>query len=192
MRIERVSPNQFTIFLTFDDLMDRGFTKDDLWYDASKIRNLFSDMMYEASSELDFELEGELVVQVHLMQAQGMHIMVTQEAKSLDWEEDYIEMKVTLDESTELNFSFVDFEHLIHVSPHLANLSIVGGKVFHMNDQYYFLLQESDLKGNNKDDIIAILSEYAAPSILTSHRLMEYGKPIFEKEAIQQLMDKFQ
>ncbi len=78
MRIERVSDNQFTIFLTFDDLVDRGFTKEDLWYDAANVRNLFSDMMYEASTELGFELEGVLLVQVHLMQAQGMHVVVTQ------------------------------------------------------------------------------------------------------------------
>ncbi|HLQ71503.1 MAG TPA: adaptor protein MecA, partial [Bacillota bacterium] len=65
MRVERVSNSQFTIFLTFDDLMERGFTKEDLWYDASNVRDLFSDMMYEASIELDFELEGMLIIQVH-------------------------------------------------------------------------------------------------------------------------------
>src|SRR5690625_4610967 len=78
LRIERVSERQFTIFLTFDDLIDRGFTRDDLWHDVSKVRNLFSDMVQEASSELGIELEGLLLVQVHLMQAQGMHVIVTQ------------------------------------------------------------------------------------------------------------------
>ncbi|MDY0405680.1 adaptor protein MecA [Virgibacillus sp. 179-BFC.A HS] len=47
MRIERVSSNQFTMFLTFDDLIERGFTKEDLWYDARDVRSLFSDMMYK-------------------------------------------------------------------------------------------------------------------------------------------------
>ncbi|MYL60606.1 adapter protein mecA, partial [Virgibacillus halodenitrificans] len=28
MRIERMSDDQFTIFLTFDDLIERGFTKE--------------------------------------------------------------------------------------------------------------------------------------------------------------------
>src|SRR5690625_1741406 len=106
MRIERVSDSQFTIFLTFDDLIERGFTKEDLWHDASSVKNLFSDMMYEASSELDFELDGMLLVQVHLMQAQGMHVIVTQKYENINWDEDFIEMKVTLDESKELIFSF--------------------------------------------------------------------------------------
>lgn len=93
MRIERVSDNQFTIFLTFDDLVDRGFTKEDLWYDAANVRNLFSDMMYEASTELGFELEGVLLVQVHLMQAQGMHVVVTQKTGKTEWDDDFVEMK---------------------------------------------------------------------------------------------------
>src|SRR5699024_11839754 len=101
MRIERVSNSQFTIILTFDDLMERGFTKEDLWYDATSVRDLFSDMMYEASTELNFELEGMLIVHVHLMQAQGMHVIVTQKTEEINWDEDYIEMKVTLDRSEE-------------------------------------------------------------------------------------------
>lgn len=76
MRIERISTDQFKIFLTFDDLIERGFTREDLWHDASNVRTLFSDMMYEASSELGMEFEGMLLVQVHLMQAQGMHILL--------------------------------------------------------------------------------------------------------------------
>src|SRR5690625_5840491 len=91
MRIERISDNQFTIFLTFEDLVERGFTKDDLWHDASSVQSLFSDMMYEASSELGFELEGMLRVQVHLMQAQGMHVIVTQDEEDMDLDEDFIE-----------------------------------------------------------------------------------------------------
>ncbi|HEY4602533.1 MAG TPA: genetic competence negative regulator [Cerasibacillus sp.] len=191
MRIERVSPNQFTIFLTFDDLLERGFTKEDLWYDAVKVRNLFSDMMYEASSELGIELEGELVVQVHLMQAQGMHVIVTQEVTDVEWDEEFIEMKVTLDESEELIFSFHDFEDMINVAGLLSHQSIQGGQVFYFDHRYYLLLEESDLNDHDKDDIIAILSEYATPSIITSHRLLEYGKMIYQNEAIQQIHENF-
>ncbi|GAA0439608.1 MAG: genetic competence negative regulator [Bacillota bacterium] len=191
MRIERVSDNQFTIFLTFDDLIERGFTKEDLWYDASGVRNLFSDMMYEASSELGFELEGMLLVQVHLMQAQGMHVIVTQNIETLHWDDDFIEMKVTLDESKELLFSFLDFEDVIHVSNNLSALSIEGGQVYHMDSTYYMLLQDDDLENHNREDIIAVMSEYAYPSIITSHRLKEYGKIIFPSHAVEQIRAKF-
>ncbi|SES81128.1 adapter protein MecA 1/2 [Oceanobacillus limi] len=191
MRIERMSANQFTIFLTFDDLVERGFTQEDLWYDASGVRNLFSDMMYEASSELGLELEGRLLVNVHLMQAQGLHVTVTQKFDNIDWDEDFIEMKVTLNESKELIFSFNDFENVIQVSGALFSLSIHNGRLFHMNDRYYMLLQESELGSNNKEDVIAILSEYASPSIITSYRLLEYGKVIMESNAVKRVTNIF-
>ncbi|HLR66347.1 genetic competence negative regulator [Virgibacillus alimentarius] len=191
MRIERVSESQFTIFLTFDDLVERGFTKEDLWHDASSVQNLFSDMMYEASFELDFELEGMLLVQVHLMQAQGMHVIVTQKYENIDWDEDFIEMKVTLDESKELIFSFEEFEDIIQVSSYLSALSIKGGQVYFMNKRYYMLLHDDNLQDVNKENIIAVLSEFASPSIVTSYRLKEYAKIIFSSNAVKEIMNTF-
>lgn len=191
MRIERVSDDQFTIFLTFDDLVERGFTKDDLWHDASSVQSLFSDMMYEASSELGFELEGMLLVQVHIMQAQGMHVIVTQKFENISWDEDFIEMKVTLDESKELIFSFAEFEDVIQVSSNLSALSIKGGQVYFMDNRYYMLLNDNDLKNKNKEDIIAVMSEYSNPSIITSYRLKEYGKVIFEANAVNHIIRNF-
>ncbi|WP_099158384.1 genetic competence negative regulator [Virgibacillus ndiopensis] len=191
MRIERVSMSQFTIFLTFDDLIERGFTKEDLWQDVSSVRNLFSDMMYEASSELGFELEGMLLVQVHLMQAQGMHVIVTQKIENLNWDEDFIEMKVTLDESKELIFSFDEFEDIIQVSSYLMAASIEGGQIYHLNQRYYMLLQDVELVGKNKEHIIAIMSEFSSPSIITSTRLLEYGKVIMASNAVRQIIDTF-
>lgn len=195
MRIERISDDQFTIFLTFEDLVERGFTKDDLWHDASNIQNLFSDMMFEASTELGFELEGMLLVQVHLMQAQGMHIIVTQRFEEIDMEmdidDDFIEMKVTLDESNELMFSFKEFEDIIQVSSYLGASEIKGGQVYHMDDHYYMLLDDEDLINKNRENIIAIMSEFSQPSIVTSHRLKEYGKVIYDSNAIKQINQDF-
>ncbi|WP_373892670.1 genetic competence negative regulator [Virgibacillus natechei] len=191
MRIERLADNQFRIFLTFDDLIERGFTRDDLWHDASSVRNLFSDMMYEASTELGFELEGMLLVQVHLMQAQGMHVIVTQDFEEQNWDEDFIEMKVTLDESEELLFSFEDFENVIQVSSYLSKLQIMGGQVYYMDNLYYMLLDDNDLEDKIKEDIIAIMSEYANPSIITSYKLKEYGKVIYTSNAVKQIVQVF-
>lgn len=191
LRIERVSTDQFTIFLTFDDLVERGFTTNELWKDVTNAGSLFSDMMYEASSELGIELEGMLLVHVHLMQAQGMHVYVTQKIEHTNWDEDFIEMKVTLDESSELIFSFHEFEDVIQVASYLSNASITGGKIYYMNDRYYMLLQDDELNSTQKETIIAILSEFSSPSIVTSARLNEYGKIIMENKAIETIIDNF-
>lgn len=195
MRLERISNDQFTIFLTYDDLIERGFTKDSLWHDASNVRTLFSDMMYEASSELGIELEGMLLVQVHLMQAQGMHIIVTQEMEDnegfdFDFDE-YIEMEVTLDESNELIFSFEEFEHIIQVSPYLSSALIIDEEVYYMDNRYYMILSDDALNEQQKENIIAIMSEFAQPSIVSSFYLKEYAKNIYSTQAIKQILDTF-
>ncbi|MFP7169427.1 genetic competence negative regulator [Terribacillus sp. 7520-G] len=192
MKLERVSLNQFKIFLTFDDLIERGLTKEDLWHDLPGVHQLFHDMMYEASDELGFELEGTLLVQVHILQAQGMQIIVTQYPQTEDFEEeeDYIEMKVTLDESRELIFSFADFEDIISVSRQLDQIGIEDATVYFMNDLYYMEIRTL-LHPSARENLIAVMSEFANPSIVTSVRLNEYGKKIFEKDAIRQICAYF-
>jgi len=191
VRMERLSVNQFTIFLTFDDLIERGFTKDEIRYDASITQNLFSDMMHEASAELDFELGGMLFIQVYLMQAQGMHIIVTQNNESDDVDQEFINMKVTLDERMDLIFFFDDFEDIIRVSEKLDSFSIGGGEVYYFNDKYYMIMEETDFQAENKENIIAILAEFASPSFTTPYRLREYGKVIYPSEAIKQILQTF-
>ncbi len=190
MRVERLSSHQFAIFLTYDDLIERGFTSEEIWHDAASVRHLFSEMMYDASDELDMELDGLLLVQVFMMQAQGMHILVTQ-MNDFDTDEDYIEMKVTLDESHELIFLFDDFENIIQVASYLSPLGIENGQVYRLEDDYYMLFEDGDLNGVEKESVIAILSEYAQSSIITSHRLKEYGKAIFPTGAVKQLIHHF-
>jgi len=191
MRVERLSNDQFTIFLTFDDLIERGFTSDDLWLDAESVRELFSEMMYEASSELDLELDGVLLVQVYLMQAQGMHVIVTQMDDFTDIDEDFIEMKVTLDESHELIFSFANFEDIIQVVSYLSPLGITEGQVYYLDERYYMLFEDGDQLNLHKENFIAVMSEYSNPSIITSHRLREYGKTIYDENAVDKIINVF-
>ncbi len=192
MRLEKLSHNKFKIFLTFDDLVERGITRDDLWYDLPRVHQLFHDMMYEATDELGIELFGMLSVQVHLLQAQGMLIVVTQSDQlDEDFDDDYIEMKVTLDESKEMIFAFESFEDIIQVSQHLHHLGVDGGDVHYFEDYYYMRLGEGTLKYQNREHMIAIMSEFASPSTITSHRLTEYGNPIFTELAVQQIINYF-
>lgn len=191
MRLEKLSHNKFKIFLTFDDLVERGLTRDDLWYDLPRVHQLFHDMMYEATDELGIELVGMLSVNVHLMQAQGMLIVVTQSDQTDDYDEDYIEMKVTLDESKEMIFAFDTFEDIIQLSHHLHNLGVKGGSVYFMDDYYYMRLDEQDLVDQNREHMIAIMSEFASPSTVTIYRLEEYSQEILADLAVQQVMKYF-
>lgn len=60
-----------------------------------------------------------------------------------------------------------------------------------MNDRYYMLLHEEELLQKDREDVIAIMSEFAFPSIITSHRLKEYGKVIMDSSAVSKVMAVF-
>lgn len=187
-----MSNEKFKIFLTFDDLSERGLSRDELWSDLPRVHRIFSDMMYDAGTELGEELSGVLLVQVYLLQAQGMLIIVTRsEPVDMDDEDDYLEMKVTLDESSEMMFSFQCFEDVIQAGLQLHRLNVDGGSVYHYQDDYYMLLTDDDVWHLDDDQVIALMSEFASASAATSHRLMEYGKTIMESCACRTIHHYF-
>ena len=55
MKIERLSQDKIRIFLTFDDLLERGIQKEDMWREIPKVHELFSEMMDQAYNELGFD-----------------------------------------------------------------------------------------------------------------------------------------
>ncbi|MGP4060112.1 genetic competence negative regulator [Halobacillus sp. H74] len=192
MRVERMTNEKFKIFLTFDDLLDRGLSREELWNDLPRVHRIFSDMMYEAGIELGVELTGVLLVQVYLLQAQGMLVVVTKsEPDDLEEDEDYIEMKVTLDESKEMMFSFADFEDVISAGIQLYQLDVIGGSVYYYDEDYYMLIRDEDILHLDQDQVIALLSEFACATAATSHRLIEYGKEIMDSHACETIYRHF-
>lgn len=194
MRLERLNYNKIKIFLTIDDLMDRGLTKEDLWKDSFKVHQLFKDMMNEASQELGFEAYGPIAVEVYSLQAQGMVVIVTkssadQEDEDDDYSDDYIEMQVKLDESIDIIYEVQTFEDLIQLSGSLYQQGVRGGTVYSYENRYYLLMDEH--QPVSVETLIAILAEYGSSTTFTIHRLQEYGKEIFKENAIASIKKYF-
>jgi len=193
MRLERLNYDKIKIFLTTDDLRDRGLTKEDLWKDSLKVHQLFRDMMNEASVELGFEAHGPIAVEVYSLHAQGMVIIVTNsqetEESEDDFSDEYIEMQVKVDESFDIIFEFESFEALIQLSRYTYHHNIHDGVVIYYQDRYYLLL--NDEQPVNIDDLVSILAEYGSPSTLTVHRLKEYGKILLKENAMAEIYHYF-
>ncbi len=190
MRLERISVNQFKIFLTYTDLKERGYSKEELWNNLPKANELFQDMLYEACDELGIELDGKLVVQVYMLQAQGMVIVVTQKNDGLA-DDDFIELKVTMDESKELMFVFDEFEDLIQAANSFIKAGQYPASLYHYEDFYYVNIHDDYLTESSQEEIISILSEFSSPSTMTSYVLEEYGKCIIRKEAFETIQHYF-
>lgn len=198
MRLERLNPDKIRIFLTFDDLVERGISKEDMWQDIPKVHELFNDMMDQAYQELDFEVSGPVAVEVFNLPAQGMVVIVTRGKGSFDSSEDdheehddFYELEVTLDESDDVLFCFKELEDVIQLAHKLNSFLQEEGKLYQYNDRYFLLFEDLILDDSEYELTIALLSEFAEPSTLSKYILDEYGHKIIENNAIQVLCQHF-
>ncbi|MED1468078.1 genetic competence negative regulator [Bacillus salipaludis] len=192
MRLERLTANKIKIFLTSDDLFERGLSKEDIWKDSIKWHQLFHDMLEEASEEFDVEIQGSVAVEIFSLQAQGMIMIITVDETAEDEEslfDGFIEMQVRVEGSEDLLYEFASFEDIINLSKRLSLINILAGTLFSMNDRYYLLINKLDAIINER--AASLLSEYGEPSILSPYMLEEYGKKIIEKKAVETILQFF-
>ncbi|MFO7263666.1 MAG: genetic competence negative regulator [Bacillota bacterium] len=200
MRVERLSQDKIRIFLTFDDLLERGIEKEDMWRDIPKVHELFNEMMEQAYDEVGFEINGPVAVEVFALPAQGMVVIVTRghrdsHAEEMEEESDMLdemyEMEVTLEETDWLVYRFSDFENLIAALHQLQKLGYEGGSVYAYETGYYFYIPGDDVPESDLQRIVAVLSEYGETSTVTPYVLAEYAKVVAEHTAVKTLTRYF-
>ncbi len=124
MKIERLGHDKIRIFLTYDDLLERGIQKEDMLREPPKLHDLFMELMEQAYNELGFEASGRpLAVEVYAMPAQGMFVVVTRGKRGADsvdsfgeedeLDDDIYDLDVIMEHSDIIMYSFDDFEHII-------------------------------------------------------------------------------
>jgi len=192
MRLERLTNNKIKIFLTVDDLSDRGLTKEDIWKDSLKWHQLFHDMLEEASEEFDLEILGSVAVEIFSLHAQGMVMIVTmieQDEDEEQFDDGIIEMQVTVDGSDDILFEFDNIEDVIQLANRLFQAGISGGSLHFMENHYYLLM--NGILAEDATKAVSLMAEYGVPSILSIHRLLEYGNEIMEENAVETLVHYF-
>lgn len=202
MKIERLGQDKIRIFLTFDDLLERGIQKDDMWREIPKVHDLFSEMMDQAYSELGFDANGPLAVEVIAMPAQGMVVIVTRGKVNIssdsgrlddeDADEDIYEMEVTLESSDTIMYSFRDFEDVISAARQLkASKLTEEGKLFSYLGRYILTFDAASSDAAAQNALIAVLAEYGEATSVTNAVLEEYGKVIMPTDAVRELCSHF-
>jgi adapter protein MecA 1/2 len=192
MRLERLTANKIKIFLTSDDLLERGLSKEDIWKDSIKWNQLFHDMLEEASQEFNVDIQGSVAVEVFSLQAQGMIMIITVDESHDDDEilyDGFIEMQVRVEGCEDLLYEFESFEDIIALSKRLSSLNIDGASLYSLYNRYYLLINKLDASNNEK--AASLLSEYGNASILSPYMLAEYGKQIIEKKAVETILHFF-
>lgn len=221
MEIERLNESTIKFFITYKDIENRGFDREEIWYNRERGEELFFEMINEANDEENFELEGPLWIQVQALD-KGLEIIVTRgqitdgnvkleipvsnEEMNLPVDENIVDMldenfvknkhkKVDDDddenELLDLVIGFNDFEDIISLS---HNLEVRGfeNSLYHFENNYYlFVMFTDEFPEDEQDDILSQILEFGFETELSIHRIQEYGKTIIEEEALQNLQKLF-
>ena len=215
MEIERINENTVKFFLSYIDIEERGFTREEVWYNRDKSEELFWDMMDEINEEAEFEVEGPLWIQVHAMN-NGIEVTVTRAQNGEDHPQDppfeqddprklfqHAEGVFDADEEvapdgvtvwSDNTFYFTDFEEIIRLSKRIGTFqNEANTSLYFLEDTYYLHVayDEETMDEKRKTDMFSILSEFGTSSNMTIHRLEEYGDIVMKSDVFGQIKKYF-
>lgn len=194
MEIERINENTIKFYISYMDIEDLGFEREEIWYDRERSEQLFWQMMDEVHHKEDFSVEGPLWIQVQALE-KGLEVIVTKAVISKDgdieMDEDF-DKEHTIEDSVDhlldgkYNYSkfnsslgkryldegdmqiiirFAEFEDVIGLSHYLEDSEgIAKDTLYHYKDKYYLSVTFDD-SDTDKEVKENIISQ-----------MMEYGK----------------
>jgi adapter protein MecA 1/2 len=217
MEIERINENTVKFYISYVDIEERGFDREEIWYNREKSEELFWEMMDEVHEEEDFTVEGPLWIQVQALE-KGLEVVVTKAQFSKDGNkielslpEDKLrdltvdslldqefstenikeEESVSEDERLQFVIRFQDFEHLVSLA-HRISLSDYHNSLYSFDGRYYLFVEFADEdQVEELDNALSILLEYGDESQITIYRLQEYGKEIISENALSVIAKHF-
>ncbi|QQE76836.1 adaptor protein MecA [Alicyclobacillus sp. SO9] len=194
MRVERIAKDKVRIFISFEDLEDRGIDRDEIWKNGRKVQELFWDMMETAYIEVGFEVAGPIAVEAFTMPTEGVVVIVTRvpSLPSAEEDDDEDEESISLhpDPLTTFVFKLTDFEEVIRLAHALVEYG-VNAKLYSYKGAYHLYCDEKSIQEAQYEQLWAILSEYGDFSEATLAVLEEYGTCIFPNHAVEELTERF-
>lgn len=217
MEIERINDDTVKFFLSYVDIEERGFTREEVWNNREKSEELFWEMMDEINEQSDFAVEGPLWIQVH-SKNDGIEVTVTRanadndhignsamynEGLSNVFDEDdddtfeNIEdlLKNSLEKEKKWNentFIFNEFEDVIQTASRMQHFEAQTSLYAYEGKYYLYVAYDIDeMTNQDKTNMFSVLTEFAMPTDETIHILQEYGTIVFESDVFSQVTKYF-
>ncbi|GIN84001.1 adapter protein MecA 1 [Heyndrickxia sporothermodurans] len=217
MEIERINEYTVKFYISYVDIEERGFDREEIWYDRERSEELFWEMMDEIHHEEEFVPEGPLWIQVQALD-KGLEVLVTKAQLSKDGQrfelpipedklkelpindrieeflDEHFQSKHLQEDEDILEFmlTFKDFEDVISLSKS-SGINNIQTKLFSYQNKYYLYVEfpEELFEEDDVDNVLSILLEYGEESNFTVHRLQEYGTTIMENNVFQTINQHF-
>jgi len=216
MEIERINENTIKFYISYLDIEDRGFEREEIWYDRERSEQLFWQMIEEVNrKEDDFVFEGPLWIQIQALE-KGIEVIVT---KSQILKDENLDLPLSNQEKIESIFGknfqntnvndlsdkevdqdlsmvvyFNNLEDLIQFSHYYQeNVKGLKNRLYHYNDKYYLYLKfcQETHDDETLENYMSQILEFADDSDVSIHMLEEYGNKIFQENAIAQIRSYF-
>jgi adapter protein MecA 1/2 len=215
MDIERINENTLKLFITYRDIEDRGYSREEIWYNRQKGEELFWDVIGEVNTDEYFDLEGPIWIHINASE-QGLEVIVTRASvqnepeemfDSLDEQQEVAsqlrEMENAIfdtfdnegtSETTNLidaRFVFKDIDELVPLAKRLSNYDL-STQLYEFEGKYYLQIDFSAIEDiKRRKNALFIIKEYLQPSRLTVYRLQEYGKCIMASNVFDTVLQYF-
>lgn len=218
MDIERINDNTVKFYISYVDMEERGFDREEIWYNRDRSEELFWEMMDEVHNEEEFLVEGPLWIQVQALD-KGLEIVVTKAQVSKDghkfelplpgehFNDSVVEGNIDdllgnyssitdsdllFDDHLDFIVRFNDLEDLVALSKQ-TSLDGLPSKLYVFEGRYYMYFDFSIdvFEESDIDNIMSVILEYGQESSVSIHRIEEYGKLIMDTPAIPQIRKYF-
>ena len=216
MDIERINENTLKLFITYSDIEDRGYTREEIWYNRAKGEELFWDVIGEVNTDDYFDLDGPIWIHINASES-GLEVVVTRAAVNNDSEtssmmgsfEDDLHIADQLNEMEEsifnsiggkankeeeslenARFRFKDVDELVPLAERAVQLGIPSA-LYKWEDYYYLFVDLQHLNEAEARNVIALCSEYLSASKMTIHRLEEYAETIIAEDCFETIISYF-
>jgi adapter protein MecA 1/2 len=185
MKIERINENTVKFYISYGDIEERGFDREEIWYNRERSEELFWEMMDEVHGEEEFVIEGPLWIQVQALD-KGLEVLVTKAHLSTDGQK--FELPIPNDKLTDLP---------------------VDGKIEELLDQHYnlnisdeddSLLEEETLEFllafKDFEDVISLSKRLGLDELVTMlynfegkyYLYTEFPEDLFEEDEIDDIL----
>ncbi|HWI47559.1 MAG TPA: adaptor protein MecA [Rummeliibacillus sp.] len=217
MDMERINENTLKLFISYLDIEERGFTKDEIWYNRDKGEELFWVMMEEITDDIDFEMDGPLWIQV-VAKETGLELTVTSakftsdglldlpssleekrkffenafngmDIKSHEFDEIFIDSDEYIDGYT---FVLNEFDDIIDIAYRMPEEANFENSLYEMDGKYYLHVEfDEEYSMEELENYLSVISEGAEEADTTIHLLEEYGNAIMADHCFETVREFF-
>ena len=201
MRFEKLTENKIKITLNNKDLAEKNIDFHSFMSNSLETQTLFLDMLDEAEEKVGFSTKNYKIRVEALAMSDGNFIVtVTRLRPDLDIETTTnkskrlkAKRKEIKTQSNQMVYAFNNFDDFCNFSSFINNIyelsSLAKKNILYLyKDKYFLVLSQINVNNSDIKKLYTIISEFATyvhnPDILAA-KLVECGKPIFTKNALQ-------